>query len=124
GSYCSPNPSVSHQQVQPDDLPPNGISLCAGPVHVLERTLKVLLHCRYAEDEHLSYYLSEVRLHEYRAVYEGTAFREGEALPLRHVWQRMGTSTLTHSALPRVFSVVLIDSSACKDAARSLISWH
>ena len=75
-------------------MPLDGICLCAGLVHVLERPLEVLLHCRHVENEHLPYCLPEVRVHEYRIISEGAAFREGEAVPLRHLRQRMGTSTL------------------------------
>src|SRR5207253_8990517 len=98
GPYFSPNPSVRHEQVQPDDLPSDGICLCARPVHVLERPLKIVLYCRHAEDEPLSHCLSEMRVHEYRTVSKRAAQWEGEAIPLRHMWQRMGSRTLSATA--------------------------
>jgi len=55
-------------------MPLDGICLRAGLVHVLERPLEVLLHCRHAENEHLPYYLPEMRVHEYRVVYERATF--------------------------------------------------
>src|SRR5437867_10082708 len=83
-------------------MPLDGICLCAGLVYVLERPLEVLLHCRHAENEHLPYSLPEMRVHEYRIISQGAAFREGEAVSLRHLRQRMGTSTLGYMFFPAV----------------------